>query len=460
MNQITDFLKTHFNNIENVAPYGHDFLNEFLKLGPLHHFIPKQMGGKAERAQSYMDIVEMTTYYSLPLGLTIGIAGSLFLLPLIRHAGAELRGPIIRDFLQSPALGGMMLTEPKGGTDIFGLHSRYTTNGSKLTLEGTKCWGGLTGTASHWLVAARKMRGDQQTKRLNLLYVPLNAEGVKVHTYFDALGLQPIPYGETHYHQTPLPLGNQIITKGQNGIRVIYDTLFRSRLGMPALATGLCKRLTDEVTQHTTLRSTFGRKLSEYDQVQARLLTIQSLYDLNYCLGRFTADWMDKHQTITGDFTLANAAKVIASESMHDASDSALQLFAASGYKNNHLVGRAYVDSRPFRIFEGSNDVLDEKTYDTIVSRHGRFDLSAVRSELQKYGLSLAEELPQAMYKLFDSKLELSQRLKVRLGRITEWLLAHSILQQATETLGKTFHEAQRTVARRIAGLTATVPYL
>jgi alkylation response protein AidB-like acyl-CoA dehydrogenase len=54
----------------------------------------------------------------------------------------------------------------------------------------------------------------------------------------------------------------------------------------------------------------------------------------------------------------ANAVKSVITDLMHDAAQSVLQLVGAKAYKLNHIAGRGTVDSRPFQIFEGSNDIL------------------------------------------------------------------------------------------------------
>ena len=48
----------------------------------------------------------------------------------------------------------------------------------------------------------------------------------------------------------------------------------------------------------------------------------------------------------TRNIKVVNAVKVISSETLQAATDSSLQLFAAAGYKQNHLVGRAHRNKR------------------------------------------------------------------------------------------------------------------
>lgn len=457
---IAAFLKRHFSDVEKHTPYTQERLEAFLSLGPLHYFIPKGLGGRLQDHFSYLNLVETTSYYSLPLGLTLGIAGSLFVYPISKHAVPKLRDPLLQVFLETPALGGMMITEPSGGTDVFGLTTHYETDGGKLSLSGSKCWGGLTGLAGHWLVGARAKRGTRLTKKMNLVYVPLSAPGVKVETCFDALGLQPIPYGRTRYDRVELPDYHVLMSEGMSGLRLLYDTLFRSRLGMPAIAAGHCKRMADAVFERVNERQVFGKRLSEYDQVQYRLESLQGMYALNHALWQFTGQWMDEHADISGDYTLVNAAKLVCSETIQAASDSALQLFASAAFKRKHLVGRAYVDSRPFQIFEGSNDVLDENLYDTIVSRHGACDCATVNQEFKHYGLTLAQDMPRAALDLLDKHMSERQRDKVLMGRMLAWLFVGALLRQAASRESEYFAQAEQLVFRRAAELAAQAPYL
>jgi alkylation response protein AidB-like acyl-CoA dehydrogenase len=452
MDTIKKFLQAHFSAVDQCDPYSEACLDEFLHLGPLHYFIPQELGGKSDGSSSYLDVVEIASYYSLPLGLTLGITGSLFILPMVKHAQPGLRDPIVRDFLQTATLGGMMITEPTGGTDIFSLNSHYTPSDDTLLLQGSKCWGGLTGKADHWLVAARLKRGDKLTKKLNLIYVPLNNPGVQVETRFDALGLNPIPYGLTRYQDTELPSEHLIIPKGKSGLRIIYDTLFRSRLGMPAIATGLCQRLADESQTRMRERVAFGRSLIDFDQVQYRVNTLQEYASLNKTLRRFTGDWMDGHEDISGHYTLVNAAKLVCSETMNVAADSAVQLFASAAFKRNHLVGRAFIDARPFRIFEGSNDVLDENTFEVIAARHGRCDRDTLEAEFGVYGLHMPTDIPSTITDLLPGKH--NQRWTVVLGRLIAWICMQAIWEK-TESA-----DVPRIIGRRIAELAAALPYL
>jgi len=293
-----------------------------------------------------------------------------------------------------------------------------------------------------------------------LLYVPLKSRGVKLNESFDALGLNPITYGETRFADVTLPAGNILALPGESPLRVIYDTLFRSRLGLPSIATGLVKRLAHEVAIRVEDRQAFGLPLSHFDQIQFRLSELRGMYEVNQSLGRFTSARITENEDVSGDSTLANCSKILCTETMHLASDCALQVFASAAYKRNHLVGRAYVDSRPFRIFEGVNEVLDDTIYWQIAGRNNCCDREAVESEVERYGLRLSGEVSDRALDLFSSHPQTSQRQRVVLGRITAWLMSLAMLDHAARELETDLNDGKRFATRKLVELTAILPHL
>src|SRR5690625_5979026 len=72
----------------------------------------------------------------------------------------------------------------------------------------------------------------------------------------------------------------------------------------------------------------------------------------------YTSEHAGLEHDMSKDAVSANAIKSVVTDLMHDASQSLLQLVGAKGYRLDHVAGRSLVDSRPFQIFEGSNDIL------------------------------------------------------------------------------------------------------
>jgi hypothetical protein len=63
----------------------------------------------------------------------------------------------------------------------------------------------------------------------------------------------------------------------------------------------------------------------------------------------------------------ANSIKSVITDYMQSAAQNLLQLVGAKGYKLDHIAGRSLTDSRPFQIFEGSNDILYQQISESVL---------------------------------------------------------------------------------------------
>ena len=88
-----------------------------------------------------------------------------------------------------------------------------------------------------------------------------------------------------------------------------------------------------------------------------------------------------------------------------------------SAYRLSHIGGRGITDSRPFQIFEGSNDMLYSQISDALVKQMKQFKESNLYNYLNSYNLtSKATDYLKEMLN-FDLNFELPQRKMVELGQ-------------------------------------------
>lgn len=384
---------------------------------PLSVFIPERFGGRGQRVHECLSVLEACSYESLPLSLVAGINGALFLQPVSKYAPEELQQEVFRRFLKEGALGGLMITEPAFGSDALNMRTHYREEEEGYRLKGSKHWGGLTGHADFWLLTARGLneRGDLE-RNINFFVWDNSLGGVEVEEYYESLGLEMIPYGRSRI-DTHLPAERRLKPLG-SGVRMLLDLLHRSRLQFPGMAMGFLRRLLDEAVSHVQQRFVGGRSLAEYDQVQERLAEIQAAYTTCSAMCAHTTQLAGVDNDCSSEALPANSIKTVITDMMHSAAQSLLQLVGAKGYRRDHIAGSAVVDSRPFQIFEGSNDILYEQISDSVLKSMRRIK----EANFSRF-LSLFEKTNRAaerLHGMFDFSLEpeLPQRRKVDLGRI------------------------------------------
>lgn len=351
---------------------------------PLSAFIPESMGGMAVSAEQGLKMLEVSSYQSLALALMMGINGALFLQPVARYANADVRRRVFDKFLNGSAMGGLMITEPDFGSDALRMQTQYNETDNGYKVKGTKHWGGLTGRADYWLLTARKQtKSGDLARDIDFFVYEHDQKGIQVDEYYRNLGLYMIPYGRNKI-DTVIPHDNKLVPES-SGIKMMLDLLHRSRTQFPGMAMGYLKRLTDEALEHCKTRLVGGQSLFNYDQVKKRLSKMQASFTICSAMCFYSGERAALENNLADDDIPANSIKTIITDMMQDAAQSLLQLVGAKGYSLDHIAGRSLVDSRPFQIFEGSNDILYQQISESILKNMRKMKIANLKEYLSQY---------------------------------------------------------------------------
>jgi hypothetical protein len=101
---------------------------------------------------------------------------------------------------------------------------------------------------------------------------------------------------------------------------------------------------------------------------------------------------------------------------MQESAQSLLQLVGAKGYQINHIAGRSVVDSRPFQIFEGSNDILYHQIAESVLKTMKTLKEKSLFQFLKGYASRAADRLHEMVD--FDLSTSYTQRKLVEFGQV------------------------------------------
>ena len=394
-------------------------LREIMSVNPLSVGIPTQYGGRGGIMKENIGLLAAASYESLALSLTFGINSALFLQPFGKFGQEEAKAPVFDRFLNDKAMGGLMITEPDFGSDALNMQTSYTETHSKYHLKGKKHWAGLTGWADFWLLTARQKSASGQLQRdIDFFLCDVSAPGqqIVVEEFFENLGLYAIPYGRNRI-DVEVPMAHKLVPE-TTGVKMMLDLLHRSRMQFPGMGMGFIQRMLNEALEHSQQRQVGGRSLFTYDQVQQRLSRLQASYTICSAMCVNSSEKAGLDVDLSGQGMEANAVKSVVTDLMQEAAQSVVQLVGANAYKINHIAGRGTADSRPFQIFEGSNDILYAQISEALVKMMKRvkeqnlfhflkdFDLTTKAMEFLKKPLD------------FNLDLQLPQRKLVDMGKI------------------------------------------
>lgn len=396
-----------------MPPY---VLQQILECNPLSTFIPNEYGGRGAKTHEALSMLETSAYQSLPLSLMMGINGALFLQPLANYAPENVKESIFRRFMDNKTMGGLMITEPDYGSEALRMQTSFEQHNHQYHLSGLKHWAGLTGWADYWLVAAREKDSNGNLGRdIGFFIHDTRNGGIEVEEVFQNLGLYMLPYGRNRINIT-IPPSHRLQPK-TTGITMMLDLLHRSRLQFPGMATGFLRRMMDESLQHCKTRFVGGSSLFNYDQVKERLAQLQSYFTVSSAMSYFTSKNITiDTDTSRFDFT-ANSIKSVITDYMQSAAQSLLQLVGAKGYKLDHIAGRSVVDSRPFQIFEGSNDILYQQITESAIKMMRKTQFTNLYDFLKAYPHTdkASDYFKDALN--FDVDFKMPQRKLVELGQ-------------------------------------------
>lgn len=392
-------------------------LRDVMSCNPLSVFVPKEYEGRGGDVLECLSVLEATSYESLPLSLLVGINGALFLQPVSIYGTEEAKSAVYNRVIHQKNLGGLMITEPDYGSDALKMQTSYTETDEYYHLKGTKHWAGLTGWADYWLLTARKQNENGDLARdIDFFIHDSHMKGIEVEEVFKNLGLYMLPYGRNKIN-AKIPTAYKLQPKS-NGITMMLDILHRSRLQFPGMGMGFLKRMMDEALDHCKTRMVGGSSLFTYDQVRKRLSRIQSAYTVCSAMCAYTT----QNATINTDLSRldipANTIKTVITDYMQEASQSLLQLVGAKGYRLDHIAGRSVVDSRPYQIFEGSNDILYQQISESVLKSMRKLNVTNLYEFLKEFELSKhsADILKNSLD--FSVDLKIAQRKLVDLGQV------------------------------------------
>jgi len=402
---------------------------------PLAVAIPEQYGGRGSLVKECLGILAAASYESLPLSLTFGINIALFLEPVAKYGNESVKPGIFDRFLQNQNMGGLMITEPNYGSDALNMKTFNTLEeDGNYKINGVKHWQGLTGLADYWLITCRNKSSNGELSRDIDFFIADNIQPkqrVVVEEFYDNLGLHMIPYG---LNKLDLEVPAEFKLKPETtGIKMMLDILHRSRMQFPGMAMGFIQRLLDEALAHCENRMIGAGNLLALDQVQFQLTRLQAAFTISSGMCARSSAISGIENNLAAESLEANTMKAVVSDLMQESSQILLQLSGANGYRIRHIGGRGIIDSRPFQIFEGSNEMLYTQIAETVLRLMKKQKQGHLFSFLKDFKLTAEACLPFKQELSFTINESVPQRKLVDLGKILARVISIAYVLQLAE---------------------------
>ncbi len=258
------------------------------------------------------------------------------------------RGRWLPGLRAGEVVGCYALTEPEAGSDVRSIKTlARRTNGGWL-ISGIKHW--ITNGAVADLALVFAVTTDGMTA----FCVPTDSPGLEREP------MRGLPLGHRAADHARIELRNvkvpddAVLGEVGGGHRVAMGALGHGRLGVAAGAVGVLQACLDACVDFVRWRRQFGRRIGDFEMVQAALADMAADARAARLLVREAAWLRDQGRDASQAVAVA---KLFCTEAALRAADQAILLHGARGYSSEYPVERYWRDAKGMQIYEGTAHV-------------------------------------------------------------------------------------------------------
>ncbi|MFJ9842586.1 acyl-CoA dehydrogenase family protein [Kitasatospora sp. NPDC101155] len=397
--------------------------------GVLLPVLPAEYGGRDSHTEMCR-VVEVLAEQNLAVAVYTAIVTGLALRPVVLWAEEEAKREVLPLFAGPLApTAGFASTEPGCGSAMSGLATTFEEVEGGYRICGQKHWQALSATASWWVVVAKRDCGESREYGW---FVVERGDGFHTSRRYEALGLKVIDYGVNDIDAF-VP-AHRRINAGTRDLSSMVDIYLSGRAMIGALACGFLRRVAREARAYADARRVGRSPLSAIGFVRYRLEAIDSAHTVCAALNHYVQTRLDLKSDLTPEFPSIQAVKTVATELMVSSANHYQQLAGGEGYRcgsPTNIAAQAFLDSRVFTIFDGTNDLLSQQLAQHCLD-------SADGRSLSAFLAAWAPTAPAVSAHGLDLRFldrELRQEHLVLAGRAIAYTFAAArVLQWAAET--------------------------
>ncbi len=314
--------------------------------------LPTEVGGLGLSYLAQAVILEEIARASPALALSVGAHSNLFADNVARNGTASQRAEFLPAIAAGREVGALALTEPNAGSDAVALRTRAERQGDHYVLNGTKQF--ITnGPVADTLLVYAKTAPDRGAHGISAFLVRRDAPGFSVSRSLDKMGMRGSPTGELAFQDVRVPVA-QRLGEENDGVRIVMSGLNVERAVLAAIPVGIMAECLDRSVAYSREREQFGRKIGEFELVQAKLAEMYThLRAARWLMYAALEDVREDPRSLRA----AAAALTFASEASTRVALDAVQVHGGYGYMRDLPLERLARDAKLLEIGAGTSEI-------------------------------------------------------------------------------------------------------
>ncbi len=330
-------------------------LSEMREMGLFGITVPEAYGGAGMNVSQYVETIRELSYampcFKTVISINIGMTGSA-----IAKSGTEAQKAQWLPRLAAGEIASFGLTEPGSGSDSAGMQSIAVRNGDGYVLNGTKRYISNAPFAKIALIMARTHpEALPGNGHISAFIVPMDTPGITVGKSDKTMGQAGSHIADIIMENVQLPADALLGGVEGKGFRQAMQSLDNGRLSVAGAAAGYARRALETGVRYATERKAFGEPISNFQLIQAMIADSEAELYAAECMIADACRRADAGEKV---LLKAAAAKMFASEACCRIADRVVQIHGGAGYLAEYEAERFFRDSRIYRIYEGTTQIL------------------------------------------------------------------------------------------------------
>lgn len=331
-----------------------ELINEMREMGLFGLTMPEEYGGSGMNIPQYVETIRVLSY-ALPAYRSITSINLGMVCSAIKNSGTQEQKTEWLPRLAAGEIACFGLTEPGSGSDSAAMATTAKRDGNGYILNGSKRYITNATSAKLGLIMART--NDEALPRnahVSAFLVDMSSAGISVGKPDKKMGQSGSHIADIYLDDVKLPGDALLGGEEGKGFATAMQSLDNGRLSVAAASAGYARRILDTAVKYSTERKAFGEPISQFQLIQAMLADSEAEIYAAECMIRDASNIANNGKAIIQ----AASAKMFASEMCGRVADRCVQVHGGAGYLAEYEAERFYRDSRIYRIYEGTTQIL------------------------------------------------------------------------------------------------------